>query len=123
MVDNQIAIPNCLQNPIRARLHRSHAGQLAMVDAAQYIWWPRMHRDIIQLCKDSPLCTKFGKNLKNNTSFNSSKALPLLSGPNEELQLNYAGPLPDSAGNNIYILVAIDRYSKYMSAMIHALRG
>ena len=41
-----------------------------------------------------------------------------LSGPNEELQLNYAGPLPDSAGNIIYILVAIDRYFKYPSAMI-----
>ena len=77
-----------------------------------------MHSDIIQLCKDCPQCTKFGKILKANTSFNSTKPLPLFSGPNEELQLDYAGPLPDSAGNNIYILVAIDRYSKYPSAMI-----
>ena len=118
VVDNRIAIPNCLRKPLLARLHRSHAVQLAMVDAAQYIWWPRMHRDIVQLCKDCPQCTKFGKNLKTNASFNSTKPLPLLSGPNEELQLNYAGPLLDSDGNSIYILVAIDRYSKYPSAMI-----
>ena len=63
VVDNRIAIPNCLRKPSLARLHRSHAVQLAMVDAAQYIWWPRMHRDIVQLCKDCPQCTKFGKNL------------------------------------------------------------
>ena len=77
-----------------------------------------MHRDIVQLCKDCSQCTKFGKNLKANASFNSSKPLPLLSGPNEELQLDYAGPLLDSLGNSTYILVAIDRYSKYPSAMI-----
>ena len=118
VVDNRIAIPMCLRKPLLSRLHRSHAGQLAMVDAAQYIWWPRMHRDIVQLCKDCPQCTKFGKNLKANASFNSSKPLPLLSGPNEELQLDYAGPLLDSFGNSMYILVAIDRYSKYPSAMI-----
>ena len=70
IVDNRIAIPMCLIKPLLSRLHRSHAGQLAMVDAAQYIWWPRMHRDIVQLCKDCPQCTKFGKNLKANASFN-----------------------------------------------------
>ena len=77
-----------------------------------------MHRDIVQLCKNCPQCTKLGKNLKANASFNSTKPLPLLSGPNEELQLDYAGPLLDSDGNSIFILVAIDRYSKYPSAMI-----
>ena len=118
VVDNRIAIHMCLRKPLLSRLHRSHAGQFAMVDAAQNIWWPRMHRDIVQLCKDCPQCTKFGKNLKANASFNSTKPLPLLSGPNEEFQLDYAGTLLDSNGNSIYILVAIDRYSKYPSAMI-----
>ena len=118
IVDNRIAIPMCLRKPLLSRLHRSHEGQLAMVDAAQYIWWPRMHRDNVQLCKDCPQCKNFGKSLKANASFNSTKPLPLLTGPNEELQLDYAGPLLDSYGNSIYILVAIDRYSKYPSAMI-----
>ena len=36
VVDNRIAIPNCLRKQLLARLHRSHAGQLAVVDAAQY---------------------------------------------------------------------------------------
>ena len=118
VVDNRIAIPTCLRKSLLARLHRSHAGQLAMVDAAQYIWWPRMHRDIVQLCKDCPQCTKIGKNLKANASLNSTKPSPHLSGPNEELHLDYADPLLDSDGNSIYILVAIDRYCEYPSATI-----
>ena len=77
-----------------------------------------MHRDIIQLCKDCPQCTEFDNYLKSNASFNSSQPLTPLSGPNEELQLDYAGPLPDSVGNFIYILVAIDWYSKYPSVTI-----
>ena len=89
-----------------------------MVDAAQYIWWPRMHRDIVQLCKDCPQCTKFGGNLKANASFNSTKPLPFLSGPNEELQLDFVGPLLDSVSNSFFFYVAIERYSKYPSAMI-----
>ena len=75
VVDNRIAIPSRLKKPLLARLHRSHAGQLAMVDAAQYNWWPRMHRDIVQLCTDCRQCTKTGKNLKANTSFISTKPL------------------------------------------------
>ena len=118
MVENRIIIPNCLRKPILARLQRSHAVQLAMVGAAHFIWLPRTHRDIIQLCKDCPQCTKVGKNFNANASFNSSKTLSLLYGPNEDLQLDYAGPLLDSACNNLYILVAIDRYFKYPSAMI-----
>ena len=64
VVDNRIAIPNVLQKPILARLQRSHAGQRAMVDAAQYTWWPQMHRNILQLWNDCPQCTKFGQNLQ-----------------------------------------------------------
>ena len=53
--------------------------------------------------KDCPQCTKFGKNLKAKLSFDSSQPLPKLLGRNEELQLDYAGPLTDLPGNQIFI--------------------
>ena len=55
---------------------------------------------------------KFGKNLKSNVIFKSSQSLPRLLGPNEEVQLDYTSLLQDHLGNQMFILVAIDRYSK-----------
>ena len=51
------------------------------------------------------------------------KPLPLLNAPNEKLRLDYAGPLSDGAGKQVYILVAIDRFSKYPSAMLTKTTG
>ena len=36
--------------------------------------------------------------------------------PNEEVQLDFAGPLPDKL--NIYVLVAIDKWSKFPTAKV-----
>ena len=50
--------------------------------------------------------------------FKMCKPLPLLNVHKEELQLDYAGPISDGAGNQVCILVAIDRFSKYPWAML-----
>ena len=52
------------------------------------------------------------KNIKPMSNFNSAKPLPILNALKLELQLDYAGPLSDGEGKQIYILVVIDRYSK-----------
>ena len=89
-----------------------------MIGAAQYIWWPRIIRVIVRICKECKECTLFGKNLKPINKLNSSKPPPLLNRSNRENCLDYAGLLSDGAGVQIYILVAIDRYSKYPSVML-----
>ena len=118
IIDDKIAIPSCLQRAVLSRLHHSHPGQEAMVDTEQLLWWPRIHRDIVNLCKNCRECTQFGKNLKWLSHFKMYKSLPLLNAPNEEVHLDFAGPLSDKVGSQIYILVAIDRYSKYSSSML-----
>ena len=67
--------------------------------------------------------TLFGKNLKPINSFSSSKPLPLLKVANQEIQLDYAGPLSDGSRGQIYILVAIDRYSKFSSNLLTKTTG
>ena len=52
-----------------------------------------------------------------------NKSLLLLNAPNEELQLDYAVLLSDGAVNQVYILAAIDRFSKNQSAMITKTTG
>ena len=61
-------------------------------------------------------CTHYGKNVKYITK-NASKSLPLLTQPGQELQLDYAGPLQDKK-KKIYLLTAIDRYSKFPSVKV-----
>ena len=33
--------------------------------------------------------------------------------PNEEIQLDFAGPLPDENDNEVYILVGVNRFSRF----------
>ena len=88
-----------------------------MMDASEYIWWPFLKRQIVNVCEKCPECTLFGKNIKTSAIYNSTKPLPPLSNPNQELQLDFAGPLIDDKNGKIYILGAIDRFSKFPSVM------
>ena len=38
--------------------------------------------------------------------------------PNEEVQLDFAGPFPDELNRDAYILVAIDKWSKFLTAKV-----
>ena len=58
IIDNRVAIPLYLKKAVLNRLHRTHPGQEAMIDAAVYIWWPRMHREIIDFCQNCRQCSE-----------------------------------------------------------------
>ena len=122
-IDDRIAIPSCLQRIVLSRLHQSHPGQEATVDTAQCLWWPRTPRDIVNLCKNCRECTKLDKNLKPMSPFKMYKSLTPLNAPNEELQLDHAGPLSSGAGNQVCFLLAIDRFSRYPSAKLTKTTG
>ena len=56
-------------------------------------------------------------------TFHSAQSLPQLTGPNQELQLDFAGPILDNKGVKIFLLVAIDRFSKFPSVLITKTTG
>ena len=113
VVDGRLAVPEQLRPAVLKRIHRGHPGQEAMVDVSRYLWWPHLHKDLVNMAEDCRSCARYGKNAKYVIPKNASKPLPLLSQPGEELQLDYAGPLEDTKGRKIFLLVAIDRYSKF----------
>ena len=82
-----------------------------------------MNQKIIETCEKCRKCTLFGKNLKPASPFNTAKSLPVLSGPNQELQLKFAGPILDEKGSRMFLLVAIDRFSKFPSVLISKTTG
>ena len=118
LVNNRLAVPVQLRQAVLKRIHRGHPGQEAMLGAAQYLWWPHMNKDIVNLAEECRSCTRYGKNVKYLISKNSSKPLPLLTQPGQEVQLDYAGPIENQKRKKIYLLVAIDRFSKFPSVKV-----
>ena len=113
LVDNRIEVPIQLRQAVMKRIHRGHPGQEAMIDVSNFLWWPHMHKDIVNLAEECRECTRYGKNAKYILPKDSSQPLPLLSQPGQEVQLDYAVPLEDYKGKKIYLLTAIDRFSKF----------
>ena len=48
LIDYKLAIPFKLRSAILTRLRQSHPGQQAMIEAAEYIWWPYLNRQIVE---------------------------------------------------------------------------
>ena len=118
LVNNRLAVPVQLRQAVLKRIHRGHPGHEAMLGAAQYLWWPHMNKDIVNLAEECRSCTRYGKNVKYLISKNTSKPLPLLTQPGQEVQLDYAGPIENQKGKKIDLLVAIDRFSKFPSVKV-----
>ena len=55
----------------------------------------------------------FGKSIKTSKTYKSAKPLPSLSAPNQEIQFDLASRLIDEKVGKMFILVAVDRFSKY----------
>ena len=117
-MDGKLVIPFTLRNAVLKTLHESHPGQFGMKYMAQYIWWPHINRQIYFHGINCTQCTQTGKIIKSIIPTTQISELPTLFEPNEELNLDFAGPLDSNWGNNKYILLCIDRFSKFPSAKI-----
>ena len=117
--DGKLFIPTQLRKPIMNAIHRKHPGQSGMMHLANLIWFPRIHREILTLTQNCQLCIKIGKNLKPLIPKNKISELPQLTEPNEEVQLDFAGPVLDEKHKDLYILASVDRYSRYPHAKVY----
>ena len=113
LLDNKLAIPNSLKESVIDVLHSTHPGAWGMTELGQRIWWPFINRDLINKSKTCRPCTEFGKNLKNKNPKSRWAPLPQCSEPNEEIQLDFGGPIIDGQGREVYFLACIDRFSKF----------
>ena len=118
LIDNRIAVPESLRNAVLNWLHRGHPGQQKMIDAASYIWWPKMNRKIVEKAEKCADCIAIGKNIKSVKPHANWDEIPDPTSPNEEIQMDFAGPYCISKNRNTYILVTVDKFSKFPSAMI-----
>ena len=117
-MDEKVAIPNALKDALVEGLHASHPGSWGMICMAQHCWWPYMNRDLLVKAIECKPCTAIGKNLKSVIPAKQFQAHTPCMVPNQEIQIDFAGPIINEKEHEIYILTCIDRFSKYPSAEV-----
>ena len=79
LVDDCLAVHAQLRPAVLKRIHRGRPGQEDMLDVPNYLWWPHIHKDIVNLAKECRESTRYGNNAIYIIPNNTSKPLPLLS--------------------------------------------
>ena len=77
-----------------------------------------MHREILAKTSDCVPCTDIGINLKPIIPKSKWHPHNACQERNEEIQINFGGPIINDQNKDIYFLTCIDRYSKYPTVRI-----
>ena len=99
-------------------IHAKLPGSWWMTDMATHAWCPYMHRDIITKTAKCNPCIKIGKNLKSIVPARKWAPLKLSKVPNEEIQIDFGGPIYNKKNQEFYFLACIDRFSKFPTAEV-----
>ena len=119
LYDNRLVIPAKLRPMVIQTIHSKHPGQAGMLALAQLVWYPHIHSEILAQAQSCKHCIEKGKNLKSLIRKNNIGALPTLVEPNEEIQMEFAGPIPyKNSTQNHNILITVDRLSRFPHAEI-----
>ena len=117
-MDEKLVIPINLQSAIKNRIHAYHHGKTNMFDAAKDVWYPYLYCSVAYIAEGCPECTAAGKNLKTILKKNQLGTVPEPKEPNESVQLHFWGHINYLNESRKYVLVAVDRFSRWPSAMV-----
>ena len=116
-MDNRLVIPKEMRENILRAIHYGHAGRDSMLREASDIWWPRIHREIVEKAQNCQECQLAGRNLKCLKSQNEFGKIPEASDPNEEISSELAGPFQNVNSKKKYLRVSVDNNSGWPDAM------
>ena len=89
-----------------------------MLSLAQNILLPYIQRDILAKASECKACTEIGKNLKSVILHCKWAPLSKCVEPNDEIQIDFSGPILNEKGVEQYFITSVDRNSKYPTAEI-----
>ena len=112
-IDEMTAIPETIKDAVLEDINSTHPGIFAMLSLAQNIWWPYIHRGILAEASKCKASTEIGKNWKPVTPHCKWSPLPKCIEPNNEIQINFVGPIINEKSIKEYFITSVDRYSKY----------
>ena len=115
--DDKIIIPKPLRQSVIMLLHKGHPAINKMNHAARLFWWPKLTKDIQSKCNECITCKMSSKSIKPQLPMTEINYLPPAEKPNQEIQLDFIGPIRFKH-RRLYILISIDRYSRWPAACI-----
>ena len=77
-----------------------------------------MHPGILSKTAKCNPCVKIGKNLKSIIPSNKWAPIKLCKKQNEEIQIDFGGPINNEKNQELYFLACIDRFSKFPAAEV-----
>ena len=116
-MDQRLVIPANLRSSIMSSIHYGHPGRDTMLRYVADIWWPKIHREVINTAKCCEQCSEAGKNVKTLSKQSQFGEIPKSKEPNEEIALDFAGPFQNAEHGKKYLLVAVDNYSAWPDAL------
>ena len=115
--NDKILITENMRTTITAMLHQGHTSAAKMDQLVEAFWRPGMHREIQEKAETCPSCRTAGMNIMTHIP-STEKKLEILTEPNQKVQLDFAGPIKSKTRGEVYISVAIDRFSKWPTAHV-----
>ena len=116
-MDHRFVIPKDMRENMLRAIHFGHAGRDAMLREASDVWWPRIHREIIDKARNCSECREAGKNFKCIKSQKEFGKLPQADQPNEEVSFDFVGPFQNANLKKKYLLVSVDNHSGWPDAL------
>ena len=90
--DDKVVLPRDLRGMFLQTVHGNHKGVGKMLESAKLCWWPGMDNNIKDKARNCVRCLENGKNLRTKLTSKDLGKLRTLSGPNQELQIDFYGP-------------------------------
>ena len=116
--NDKIVLPEAMRTTIIAMLHQGHPSATKMDQSSTAFWWPGLYREIREKAENCPSCRASGKNLTTQLPSTEKNNLEILPEPNQEIQLDFTGPIKSKTRGDVYILVAVNCFSKWPTAQI-----
>ena len=117
-LDERIVIPKAIEDAVLGDIHSTHPGSFAKLSLAQNFWWPYIYRDILAKASECKACKEIGKNSKSVIPHCKWAPLTKCIEPNDEIQIDFGGPILNEKDIEQFLLTSVDTYSKYPTAEI-----
>ena len=111
-IDERVAIPKAIMDAILEDIHSTHPGNFAMLLLAHNIRWPYIHRDLLAKASECKACKQIVKNLKLVIPHSEWSPLPNCIEPNDEIQIEFGGPIIIEKIIEQNFIANLDRYTK-----------